>query len=149
MAFKPFSDVEPLSLPIAGKKTYVIQSIWARPYEDGARLELMWAKSAPIPEDPEEQNRLLMGPVWEEMKADGVSLDAMKRAAFTCLVDFRMGRDDAEAYWNSGIVPGEAPAPKGATSTSTGAASTTKPPASTSGTTSRPNARKAKAKRSA
>lgn len=136
---------EPLAFPIAGK-TYTVPPM---PWDAGLKLTRVLTDAEDVPADPDEQNRMLMGPVWDEMKADNVPHSALYRAALTCLIDFRMGREAAETYWNSGIVPGEAPAPKGATSTSTGAASTTKPPASTSGTTSRPNARKAKAKRSA
>ena len=147
MPLKAYEDwaPEPLAFPIAGKTYTVAPTSW----DAGVKLTQILAGTGDVPTDPDEQNRLLMGGTWDEMKADNIPHGALSRAALTCLIDFRMGREAAEAYWNSGIVPGEAPAPKGATSTSTGAATTTKPPASTSGTTSHPSGHKAKAKSSA
>lgn len=134
-------DFEPLAFPIAGK-TYTVPPI---SWESGIRLTRILSKDEAVPEDVDEQNRILLGSAWDAMKADNVPMEAFARAALTALIDFRMNREAAETYWNSGALP-EAPAPQGATSTPTDEASTTKPPASTSGTTSAPKARRSRSK---
>lgn len=134
-------DFEPLAFPIAGK-TYTVPPI---PWKDGLRLTRILSEDESVPEDVDEQNRLLLGTAWDAMKADDVPMEAFARAALTALIDFRMGREAAEAYWNSGALP-EAPAPQGATQTPTDEASTTKPAASTSGTSSPPKAPRSRSK---
>ena len=137
-------DLEPLTFPIAGK-TYVVPPI---SWKDGVRLTRILSRNEDVPEDEDEQNRLLLGSAWDAMKADNVPMEALNRAALTALIDFRMNREAAETYWNSGALP-EAPAPQGATQTTTAEASTTKPPASTSGTSSPTKGRRSRSKAAA
>ena len=137
MPLKAYEDwrPEPLAFPIAGK----VYEVPPLPWESGLRLtEIL--NGSEITEDADTQNRLLMGDVWDQMLTDGVPLEALSRAALTCLVDFRMGREAAERVWESGLTP-EALAPSmGAKTTtpqpSTESESATPSPASTKTTTS-------------
>lgn len=133
MPLKAYEDwaPEPLAFPIKGKVYEVPPLSW----EAGVKLTAIMRDTEDAPDDPDEQNRLLMGDLWDQMKADGVPAEALSRAALTCLVDFRMGRDAAVKVWESGLTP-EALAPAVGASTSTGAETTTPTPDSTSGTTS-------------
>ena len=126
---------EPLRFPIGGK-VYEVPEIG---YEAGIKLQGI--ESGEVKDvKAEDQWRLLMGPAFDEMRADNVPIRALNRAVLTCLTDYRTGnRELAEQVWEVGLDP-EALAPKGATekdSTATGEASTTPSPASTSGTTSK------------
>lgn len=137
MTFKDYTEFTagPLRLPINGK-VYEVPEVG---YQAGLLLQRLEADGDDAPElTGEEQNRLLMGPVLDEMIADGVPAKAIERAILTCLTDYRLGRELAEKVWEVGLNP-EALAPKGATegSTSTGEATTTPTPGSTTGTTSR------------
>jgi|SRR5690348_3939081 len=137
MPLKAYEDwrPEPLVFPIGGR-TYEVPAL---SWEAGVRLTKIM-DGGEITEEPEAQNRLLMGDVWDQMLTDGVPLEALSRAALTCLVDFRMGREAAERVWESGLTP-EALAPSmGAKTTtpqpSTESESATPSPASTKTTTS-------------
>lgn len=90
--------------------------------------------------------RDLLGPAYDQMIRDGVSWPALQHAAQTALIHFTAGEEAAEEFWLSGgkpqpRQPGDHKAAGGQTrqrsSRSTGAASTTRQRASTSGTTSR------------
>lgn len=99
--------------------------------------------------------QMLLGPIYDEMVADDVPIDAVNRAGFAVLVEFQAGRDAAVKAWESGIDP-EARAALAAAlrvtdstpSTGTGLARKTRSRASTSSTTSRPAAARTQAKRS-
>lgn len=41
----------------------------------------------------------LLGPVYDEMSADGVPWRALKHAAMTALIDNAVDRDNAERFW--------------------------------------------------
>ena len=147
MPLKAYEDwrPEPLAFPIGGK----VYEVAPLPWESGVRLtEIL--NGDEITEDAETQNRLLMGDTWDQMRADNVPAEALSRAALTCLVDFRMGRETAEKVWESGLSP-EALAPSmGATQTTTQPPSTeseneTPSPASTRTTTSRKGSSKKRA----
>lgn len=79
----------------------------------------------------------MLGPAYDQMVADNVPFMAIKIAGLTAYHDFLYGREAAEAFWNSGGDP-KAVAQTWSESTgstmSTGEATTTKRPASTSGT---------------
>lgn len=80
-----------------------------------------------------------LGDAHDAMVADGVTFDELKLAALYVIFHAINGPDFAELYWNAG---GKAPAPnrearRMATRTRTGAATTTKKPASRTGTTIR------------
>jgi len=81
--------------------------------------------------------RALLGPLYDEMVADGVPYAALALAGQVATHDFLYGRDAAEALWNSGGDPkavAESLSGDNIFSRNTGAANTTKRPASTSGT---------------
>lgn len=85
-----------------------------------------------------------LGDVYEELIADGVSFDELKMAAMYVLIKSVQSEETAEAFWNNG---GKAPARnraerRTATRTRTGAATTTRKPASRTGTTTRKATRK-------
>lgn len=135
-----------LDLPVAGK-TYTVPS---PPAAVGLRLQASFAVAAArragtqplqrhlarLVDDPEtsvEQDAL--GPVWDEMLADGVPTEALSHAGMTAYLWVVAGRTAAQRYWAAPL--GEANRPDRSTSTSTAEAPTTKPRASTSGTRSR------------
>ena len=145
MSMKSWDEIEKdrLEFPIAGK-TYVIPEL---PYQSMLTLEKAKAGEATYLDDapPEETWRIVMGDVYDDMKADNVPGEALARAALATLAFFEFGRDIAEAVWETGIDPkaldeairaqtgreGSKPSP------STAAASSTRKRASSSGTTSR------------
>ncbi|MCC2033066.1 DUF7426 family protein [Microbacterium allomyrinae] len=94
--------------------------------------------------DSVELFKLVLGPVWDEMIADGVPLTFATRAGATMLADFQFGRAYAEAMWETGGDPKamtEYMKARGNRATrrskSTGGATKTPSPASTKATTSR------------
>lgn len=96
-------------------------------------------------ESVDDMNKELLGPLYDEMVADGVPFEALVLAGQTATHDFLYGREAAEAYWNSGGDPkavAETLPAANVFSQSTDAENTTKPPASTSGT--KPQAKKSK-----
>ncbi len=133
MALKPFESVfAPLIFPIGGKE-YVVPP---RSIEDGATLTSILNGDAPeMPDD--ELGRLLLGPIYDEMTADGVPHAARTRAVAAVLADFQTDRTTAEIVWETGGDPFAIPAALEARqSTPSGEATSTKRPASTSGTKS-------------
>lgn len=89
----------------------------------------------------------LLGPVWDELHADGVSWPRIMLIAQTAFIWAGSGRTIAEEYWNSGGTDPKALTPnrkarRSAGTTSTGAAGTTRKPASTSGTKRQPKSTK-------
>ena len=139
----PFEDlaqlVEPLALPIRGK-TYTLPVV---SLEDGILLRSVFdGKPDPSLTDGL-VNKILLGDALAEMVADGVSDEWVGRVLLTAMADLKSGRFQAELMWRTGgdpkaldqVVRSLAPNRKARrASTSTGAAGTTKPPASTSGT---------------
>jgi hypothetical protein len=142
LAFADYTEfLEPLELPIRGKR-YTIPAL---SFEDGLRLApLLEGKPVEGIED-EEIEALLLGSAAAEMRADGVPGDAINRAYLTALAEYKFGRDAAEIMWATGGDPKAIEARvKAATnrsqrraskqSPSTGEATTTKRPGSTSTT---------------
>lgn len=136
--FADFDDLfDPLVLPIGGKK-YTIPPM---SFAAGARINGLFG-DAPEKLSDEDYFRLLLGPVFDEMVADGVPAKAINRAGMAALADFRETRSVAEATWATGGDPkalmeyAKAQAPNRASrrSMSTGAATATRSRASTSGT---------------
>jgi hypothetical protein len=94
---------EPLVFPINGK-TYTLPPIGI---EDGIRIaEGVSGKNEEFQNlRADELWRLLLGPLWDQMIADGVPLRAATRAGVTALADYQYGRTMAEAAWASGANP--------------------------------------------
>jgi len=147
MSFKAYEDFaeEPLALPVNGK-TYIVPELGI---DAGLKIAGVFAgtdtslNKAPI----EDAAKLLLGGLWDEMKADGVPLNAAMRVFYTVLADVQEGRAVAEGVWESGFDPkalaefaerkaNELNPPNRASrrSSNTGAARKTPSPASTSGT---------------
>lgn len=136
-----------LDLPVAGK-TYRVPSPPARV---GLRLQAGWAVTAArrAGVDPKQhQVRILatddgstsleqdaLGPVYDEMLADGVTVETITHAGMTAYLWIVAGERAARAWWVAPLGEASRPLRDPSTSTSTGEASTTPTPASTSGTT--------------
>jgi hypothetical protein len=133
----------PLAFPINGK-VYTLA-----PLGIAAGIKLA---GAIVDGDPELDDlkgealwKLILGTVWDEMITDGVPLEAATRAGLTALADHQEGRAFAEVIWETGADPkalekyltAKAPNRASRRSPSTAKATTTKPRAATSGTTSR------------
>jgi hypothetical protein len=141
---KPYEDfvVEPLAFPI-GNKVYTLE-----PYDIPTGLRLTEVVSHQDPEfdklPTSELYKLLLGPLWDEMIADGVTLAAVSRCGLTALTDFQYGRKMAEGAWERGADPKAISAylvknlPRAQRrSRNTGGANLTRSQGSTRGTTSR------------
>ena len=133
-----------LVLPIAGKK-YRVPEFDA---ELGMRVEVILNASRgkasdrqrQILTDEEERDtyRDVLGPAYDQMIKDGVTWPRLRHAALTAMFHFNISPEMAEQHWNRAPAEGKAPAgSRPATRRTTGAASTTKPRASGSGTRSR------------
>jgi hypothetical protein len=148
MALRAYEEIapEPLAFPIGGK-LYTVPPVG---YVQGLRLTEMiqTGPDGDFKESAEDVWRMVLGPAYDEMKADNVPGDALARAAFSALTDFQYGRDAAEAVWESGLDPkalSEAMTRKAAAkkppattrSRSTASGTRTRKPASTRSTTSR------------
>ena len=143
MAFEDLTElVEPLELPIRGK-TYRLPAV---SYEDGLRLKsLLDGEPDPSLTDAD-VNRILLGDVRDEMEKDGVQAEWIGRVLLTALADYKSGRFSAEVMWRTGgdpkeldllvkaVTPNRAARRASKRLPSTGEASTTKRPASTSST---------------
>lgn len=149
---KAWDEIEKdrLEFPIAGK-TYVIPEL---PYQSMLTLERAKAGESTYLDDapPEDTWRIVMGDVYDEMKADNVPGEALARAALATLAFFEFGREIAEAVWETGVDPkalssaisAQETAREGSKrSPSTAGASATPRRASSSGTTSRRTTRRA------
>lgn len=132
-----------LVLPIAGKK-YRVPEFDA---ELGMRVEVILNASRgkaterqqQILSDEEERDtyRDVLGPAYEQMVKDGVTWPRLRHAALTAMFHFNISPEMAEQHWNRGVQEGKAPAAsRPGTRRTTAAASTTKRPASGSGTRS-------------
>ncbi|MGW1405020.1 DUF7426 family protein [Streptomyces sp. NPDC002403] len=141
-----------LELPIAGRdgvvRTYRIEDPSA---EDGIRIERITtmaarlaaggsADMAPALDDEQELDlyRMCLGDTYEELRAD-LSWGRFRHVALTAMMWITADRETAAAYWATGDAPGKAQNRAGRRqasrgSSASGAASTTRKPASTSGT---------------
>ncbi|NRQ31277.1 hypothetical protein HII36_05420 [Nonomuraea sp. NN258] len=74
--------------------------------------------------DEEERDlyQRILGPTWDELRADGVSWPKIQHVGATALVWIAAGKDAAAKVWASGGTTGEAPAPNRATRRATAAA---------------------------
>lgn len=103
MPFRDFAEIwEPLRLPYNGK-TYELPSVGIA---DGGTLSMALDPrfDTPMP-DPAELERMLLGPVVAEMKADNVPGPFALRVLMTALADFQSGRAAAEVIWETGADP--------------------------------------------
>lgn len=172
MGFADYDQIkqEPLALPIRGK-TYVIPEVTAdvglklavlrdESFKAAAGEDVDETKLRDLDDDSEQDlyNQCL-GTAYQEMVDDGVPYGALKLAGITAYIDFAMGREAAETVWATGGRDPKAETPKSSgqppteTPTRSAAGSTTKQPASRTGTSSRkvksPADRKPKASRGA
>lgn len=151
-AYEEFAP-EPLGFPIGGK-VYTVQPVG---YREGLRItEMIQARSTKdeeelnneFPESTEDLWRMVLGPAYDEMKADNIPSDALARAGFAAISDFQFGRDVAESVWESGLDPKalaenmtarvqQKDAPDSTPSRSTASGTPTRKRASTRSTTSR------------
>lgn len=129
----------PLVFPIRGKR-YEAPEVGI---ELGIRLAGMQNGTSEQDLPMLELYKLVLGPAWDQMVADGVPLDAAMRAGMVAIADRMYGREYALASWEAGLDPkavAELMTPPGnrasRRSKSTGAARKTPPRASTTGTTS-------------
>lgn len=120
MPFNPFTEYPTLKLPV-GEKTYVVESpdadtgLWVH-----AMMGTALATDAGLVlDDDEEVNlfRRVLGPTYDEMRADKVRWPVLKRAGSTAVMWIAFGEDAAEAVWN-GSAEGKAPNPEPSSSES-------------------------------
>lgn len=101
---------------------------------DGTTIE---AKDGFVQAD-EALYRRLLGPVWDELRVDGVPWLKIEMVAQTAMIWIATGVDAAQAFWRAGGRPeAQAPNRRARRSTSTAGANTIKPVASTNGMKSR------------
>jgi hypothetical protein len=157
MEFKSLNEVFDGRLALPGKngKTYHIPEpdqelgLWCT-----AMMAAGWAasmgeelpdKAPPLQLDDDDETALyrrLLGPVWNELRADGYGFATQKLFAQTALIWIGLGEEQAAIHWNAGGDPKgqlpraarrHPPAQSGSTP-GTGAASTTQQAGSMSGT---------------
>lgn len=155
MAFEALDELldETLVLPIGGRR-YTIPAPSA---ETGLRVQTIVQAAAVAASggDIDEQAlgdaaegdlyRDLLGPAYDEMLANGVTWPALKHAARTAIAWVVQDKATAERVWLSGGDPSRL-APNRSQRRS-GGANTTKNPASSSGTSTRPAPGRARRKR--
>lgn len=146
-------QVEPLAFPIRGK-VYTVPELGYQAWLTIQKIRR--GEDTPLDgQDADQTWSLVLGPVWAEMQADDVPIEAMSRAGLAALADIELGRETAEQVWESGLDPkavaegilARAQRMSPSTSTSTESASGTRSPASTSRTTSRKGSSKKTAQR--
>jgi hypothetical protein len=162
--FKPLHEVFDgrLKLPGDNGKTYLIPEpdeelgLWATAFcavgvAANMGVEPKGEGLPPLVLDDESERAMylrVLGPVWEELAADGYGFTTQKHFALTALLWIGLGQESAEAYWNSGGDPKasaprsmrrnrQSPQQQSASTRSTDAASMTQGRVSTSGTTRR------------
>lgn len=106
MSFKDYQDVvDPLILPILGKK-YTIPPIgWAEGVQLSRFQEAVAAGENPEPVSNEKFLTMVLGDAYDRMTEDNVPQGAVMRAAMTALADFERGREVAEIMWETGGDP--------------------------------------------
>lgn len=162
MAFKAFEEVhgdQTLVLPVRGKHYTVFPPAADVGLALSMRLAAGIVLQAGVPltdeaiEEADEATRITddelpdfarqcLGPVYDEMIADKVPVDALEFAVQAAFLAWTLDREAAEIFWNTGgKAPGPAltyPAlPPTATPTRTAAATTTKSRALATGTSTR------------
>lgn len=140
-AYETFAE-EPLRFPI-GSKVYELKPVGI---EAGLKLAgVLTGRDKEFGKKPaEEAWKLVLGDLWDTFIADGVPLEAATRAGLCALADYQYGREAAEAAWEAGADPKaleaylmkKAPNRASRRSLSTGAGTTTRKRAGTSGTNS-------------
>lgn len=150
-AYEEFAQ-EPLAFPIGGK-VYTVPPLG---FTDGITLQrVISGEPTELTDAPVEDGwKLILGPVFDEMVADKVPMEAIARAGFTAMTDFQFGREAAERVWESQLDPKAlAEAVTAASSladsrpsSSTGAARKTRKRATTTGTTSPTTTRRTQGK---
>lgn len=133
MALRDLTDIiGPLVIPIRGKE-YTLPPV---SLTDGLKIHAALAEGAQL--GATDLQTILLGDTLAELNADMVGADVIDRVFLTALTDFRQGRDSAEDVWEHGVPKAMRQAAKELMEQMilTGAESTTKPPASGSGTTS-------------
>ncbi len=154
MAFKDLREFfdGSLRLPIDGK-TYVIPPIsaedglWAQALLDVAVKADGGAEASEddvaVLNDDDERNlyERMLGPVYDEMKADKIDWPSIARAGTTAYLFFTVGEEAAQSFWQSGS-SGEAQGPnreqrRSSRTTSSRSGRSTKTAGSRAGTTSR------------
>lgn len=90
-----------LSIPI-GRKVYHVAEPTAR---EGIRLQLLFHNPNTNLTDVDELREIkrLVGPVWDQMNADGVGWSKMMHAGRTALFKYGLGDENAETFWNGGL----------------------------------------------
>jgi hypothetical protein len=134
MALRAYEDiVGPLIIPARGK-TYTLPTI---SLSDGVKLHAA-INGGTL--DAGELDRILLGDAKQQMVDDHVGGDVIDRALLAALTDFQQGRESAEEAWENGVPKAMREAAKELLTLmhNTDAEPTTKPPASTSGTTNPP-----------
>lgn len=106
MPFKDYAElVDPLQLPINGKQYTIPPMGLAEGIELTDQLEAA-ARGEATPEKPfAEFNRMVLGAAYDDMAADNVPAEAIRRAALTAIADFQRGRAIAEVMWETGGDP--------------------------------------------
>jgi hypothetical protein len=101
-AYETFAE-KPLAFPINGK-TYTLPPVGIEAGIEFAGImsgkNKAWAKKEGV-----ELFKLVLGPMWDQMIADGVPLDAATRVAMTAIADHQYGRDIAIIAWETGADP--------------------------------------------
>ena len=103
MPFKDYVELkERLQLPINGKLYTIPAMGLAEGIELTDQLEAA-ARGEDLPDKPfAEFNRMALGSAYDDMVADNVPADAIRRAALTQIADFQRGRAVAEVMWETG-----------------------------------------------
>jgi hypothetical protein len=92
MGFKPLEELEgPIELTLRGK-TYTLPTIM---WDHGVRLQQRISEGMTMLELQAE----LLGPVLDQLKADGATAALIDRVANVAYADWRLGRDAAEQAW--------------------------------------------------
>ncbi|GIE29959.1 hypothetical protein Ait01nite_030040 [Actinoplanes italicus] len=164
MAFEELTNylvAEPLKLPVKGR-TYEVPPASA---ELGLWCRSIYSAGVAEDEDEEREARALapklpgsmtlsqrvLGPVWDAMVRDGVEDEYIEFCGSTAFIWIVRGEEAAELFWKSAGDPGKLQSPANRQerraaertgATSTGGASETPSPGSTSGTRSRRKSRR-------
>lgn len=159
MSFKTLEEFlgDCLELPVrcndGETRTFIIPS---PPAEDGLKVEKVMSEgiravngraplNSQVLDDAEELDlyRLALGTAYDEIFKN-VDWPRFRHIAMTSVMWITAGLDVAEQYWNSDGNPKAAPGPNREARRSSGAASTTRQPGSTSGTKNRKGTNRAR-----
>jgi hypothetical protein len=147
MGFKPLEEIEgPIVLRLRGKEYTLPTVMW----DQGVQLQQRIADGMTMAELQSE----LLGPVLDELRADGATATLIDRVANVAYADWRLGRDAAEKAWEdpkalSEALLAAAKAIQQITATTAGVEPSAPSPASTSTTKKSPTpAKRSRGKRS-